>query len=123
MACHSLDDCQRALQLLVSNLEQAAESVIGMQETRILCSFTLEGLCKKGPLAGVTQQTSVRPCCETHLDHCSQELYELVKSRVAAVRPLRSSRFTSCESVSVGPGPTHNCLGPLLNAVQVDGET
>ena len=26
------------------------------------------------------------------------------------------SRFTSCEPVFVGPGPTHNCLDPLQAA-------
>ena len=30
---------------------------------------------------GITQQASVGPCCETHLDPCSQELYQLGHSR------------------------------------------
>ena len=40
----------------------------------------LKGLCSTRPV-GITQQTSVGPCCGTHLDPCSQELYQFGASR------------------------------------------
>ena len=60
---------------MFSNLEQAAVQEMDDHAGRVISDY--KGLCSTHRSTGITQQNSVGPCCETHLDQCPQELYQL----------------------------------------------
>ena len=56
------------------------------------------------------QDHDVHTCLQNSVD-----LYEILNIGAGTQEGV-PSRFTSCEPVFVGPGPTHNCLDPLLQS-------